>query len=718
MSRIGVFLCTCDDKIGKSIDVDAVASAVQKTSSFSEKLGVWAVPHACLPDGTRNLREAIFDNDLDRVVVAACPTRFQEKHLREVCLSANVNANHFALVDWREGCAWAHRGDKTSATEKAIDLVAMGIARVAHARDVDGVMAQIAPRALVIGGGIAGMTAARTLADKGISVTLVEQNAELGGALRGAPLNGSQGAYAETLDTVRYHGFVRLRLNARVVGVSGSMGDYRVEIENASGTREVVDAGAIVVATGAQELHDARLYRYDGRRVVTLSEFERQNSAIRNPQSAIAYILCAGSRNERVPYCSNVCCLAALNQAIRVKRAHPESRITILFRDLYLLGDEMNDEVVREARRADVEFARYAASNPPRVEEDAVVVRDELSGTTRRIAYNRVVLATPLVPRDDAGVIARLLHLTRDEDGFFTDPHLRVRPENRSERGIFVCGAAHRPVDVDTAILQGMTAAARAARWIESREVMRPAFSARVNEQFCTGCAQCVEACAVGAIEMGAVRSEPRSDSGVALRGANGTPLCSFVSLRTPDYKQSPFNHAHINPFLCLACGNCIAACPSKSIEMPCYSDAQIFAQIDAALNDSRQQTADGGQQSVVGGHLVFACHWSGFAAMELAGARRMQYRADTRVIELPCSARLDALHVLYALLNGAARVVVALCPPNECHFGNGNRYAEARIENLRAQIAAHGIEPRRLQIARMLGDDAGAWVRAMEEAQ
>jgi heterodisulfide reductase subunit A len=156
---------------------------------------------------------------------------------------------------------------------------------------------------------------------------------------------------------------------------------------------------------------------------------------------------------------------------------------------------------------------------------------------------------------------------------------------------------------------------------------------------------------------------------------------------------------------LCLACGNCIVACPSKAIEMPHPSDAQILTQIDAALATRR----DGEPRS-----LVFACQWSGFAAMELAGARRLKYPASARVIELPCSARLDPLHVLYAFLHGADHAMVALCPPNECHFGNGNRHAEARIENLRAQLAAHGIDPQRLQIARMMGDDAGAWVRAV----
>jgi heterodisulfide reductase subunit A len=690
MNHIGVFLCTCDGEIDESIDVAAVEKVVRADAFVAQ------MPHACLPDGIRALKDAIRDNNLERVVVAACPARLQEKHLRDACVDAGVNVNHFSLVDWREGCAWAHR---ENATPKALDLVQMGSARVGNAQQIDGVLTRIAPHVLVIGGGIAGMTAARALADRSIGVTLVEQAAYLGGQLRGIPLNGTAKAYDETLDAVRHHPYVRLRLNARVVKVDGSVGDYHVKIEGPN-VRETSNIGAIIIATGAQEYRDPRLYRYDGRRVVTLREFE--NPVSRLTFHDLVYVLCAGARDNHISYCSNVCCLNALSQAIRVKHAKPDARVTILFRDLYLLGDESNEGVVREARRTGVEFARYAPTNPPRVEDGTVVMRDELTGTTRRIEYDRVVLATPLVPRDDAGVIARLFNLPRDADGFFLDPHLRVRPEWQSERGIFVCGSAHRPVDVDTAIMQGLTTAARAARFVQQRKMMRPAWSARVNEQVCTGCAQCVETCAFGAI---ATRPSP-------------FPLPE----RERGRGEGEFARAVIDPFLCLACGNCVVACPSKAITMPNPSDAQIFAQIDAALcrQVNRYTSTQEGDLPVHSStclpvYLIFACQWSGFAAMELAGARRMQYPTNVRVIELPCSARLDPLHVLYALVNGAERVLVALCPPDECHFGDGNRYAEARIENLRAQLAAHGIDPQRVQIARMTGDDASAWVRMME---
>lgn len=665
MSDIGVFLCTCDGKINMGIGVEAVARRIATGTNRETVI----VPHACLPDGRRELENTIREKGLARVVIAACPARLQEKRLRETCLRAGLDGDYCALVDWREGCANPHRGDKTAATEKAGDLVEMGIARVMNATGHNPAQARIVPRVLIIGGGIAGMTAARGLAERGIAVTLVERRGELGGQLARTSLNGAPEKFQAFKRHVLSHPRLALYLNSRLKRVSGEVGKYEVEIAYPDGATRA-QVGAIVVATGAHELRDPQLYHYDGRRVVTLSEFQSQISNL-HPPISLVFILCAGSRDARIPYCSKTCCLASLHQAIRVKREHPQADIVILFRDLYLRGDELNEQVVLDARKLGIEFIRYASNDPPRVEQDGVTVREYSTGLTRQIACDRVVLATPQVAQDDAGMLARWLHLPRDENGFFIDPHYRVRPEQQAERGIFICGSAHQPVDNETAALQGLTAAARAARFIQRGEVIHASASARVDLKLCTGCAQCIETCAFSAIEI----------------------------------FESPFHRARIDPFLCLACGNCLAACPAKAITLPGAEDAQILAQIDAALEHKR------GEESRI---LVFGCTWSGYAAMELAGARRMAYSARVRTIELPCSARLDPMHVLYALLNGADRVLLALCPPDECHYGNGNRYAEMRIEKLRAALAAHGIDPARVSLARILADDAEAWTRAV----
>lgn len=695
MTRTGVFLCTCNQRISKAIDVEQVGGA------FAGEALVKTYANLCLPDDLLNLKHDIVENNLERIVVAACPARFQKKHLQTACVEASVNLNRFGLVDWREGCAWAHRGDREGATAQAIDMLRMGVARVGEALPVDGVLTKITPRALVIGGGIAGVTAARAIADGGFPVILVERETELGGR-RSVPLNGRADLYEETRAAVLHNPAIQVRVGSRVVAVHGSAGNFRVVIAEDSGTARFEAAvGALVIATGARELRDPRMFRYDGRKVLTLGQFGIRNWGVGTPNSLV-YILCAGSRDGHIPYCSSTCCLDSLHQAIRFKNAHPAANVTILFRDFYLLGDESNDEVVREARRAGIEFVRYSGSTLPRVEDEFIVVRDA-AGMTRWIGYDQIVLATPQVPQEDAGEVARLFSLARDDDGFFPDPHLRVRPEDQSERGVFVCGSAHRPVDIDTAVMQGMTAAARAARFIQRREVMRPSFAAMVDTRLCTGCAQCVSTCPVGAISL--IPDGQLYPHGVAHPAGQVYSTSETRSV--------------IDPFLCLGCGNCLPACPSKAIDLPSASDAMIFAQIEAALGSDTvtRELEDAATVSLSPRPRVvaFCCEWSGVAAMELAGARRMKYSAQVRVVELPCSARLDPMHVLYALLKGAQSVVLALCPPNECHFTSGNRYAEARIERLRAELAAHGIDPQRLQIARMMGDDAGAWVSAIE---
>jgi heterodisulfide reductase subunit A len=702
MRRTGIFLCTCDGRIQRGVDLDAVQNGIQEQE---QNLFVTQITHACLPDGRAEIQRIISEQQVQNVVVAACPERFQGKQLRATCEAAGVRKHHFALVDWREGCADAHLAQRDRATHKAMDLVRMGIARVGNAQTVEPARTRISPHVLVIGGGIAGMTAAKELAARGVMVTLVERNPDLGGKLRDIPLNGSTRTFQETKYAVTLGPRVALYTDSQIVSAQGEVGHYRVLISHANGKTRLT-FGAIIVATGTQEFRDAHLYHHDGYRIVTLREFEQQistqqallqRSLLQQAPPSLVYILCAGSRDAHIPYCSNVCCLDSLHQALRVKRDHPETRITILFRDLYLGGDEWNDEIALEARRAGIEFLRYAPTNPPRVEEDAVTVHDVLSGTTHRLQYDRVVLATPLIPQDDSEHLARLLHLSRDADGFFIEPHYRVRPELQTERGIFICGSAHRPVDIDNAILQGEIAAARAAHFLERREVIHPAARAFVQTDVCTGCAQCVETCAFAAIEMRASDSDHSNTNLPAMTGIRGSR----------DF-QSPFDHAHIDPFLCLACGNCVVACPSRAIELPNASDAQIFAQLDAALGTQLQQ------ETANRVSVVFACEWSGTAAMELAGARGLDYSAHVRVIELPCSARLSPTHVLYALLHGADHVLLALCPPDECHFINGSRFAEMRIENLRAQLSAHGMDPQRVNYARMMGDDARAWVNAV----
>lgn len=666
MRNSGAVLCTCGREIASYIDVGRVVETLR------EEVSVTVVARLCAAEGKAQFRAFVRDNHIGAIAVAGCPARFLSRTLEELGHAVGLSAPRLTVVDWREGCAWPHAGQPHDATTKAIDLVRMGLARVEGAGVRAARAEPIVPRVLVIGGGIAGMTASRELTAQGIQVTLVERADWPGSQSHDVPLDGNGPAYEELARSLTDNPLIELRVATRVSTAQSRGGNFQVTLADREGLETQVRAGAVIIATGATEMRRPG-YRYDGRRVLTVRDLNAQLASGGAIPHRLIYVLCAASRDTQIPYCSRVCCLSALQQALEIKQANPETEITVLYRDLYLPGPTA-EETARLAQRAGVEFVHYQPADL-RIGEEWVSAGDDRTGTVWNGRYDRVVLATPRVPDPEAGHLARMFGLARDRNGFLPDPNWRVNARaiarRAPEQNVFVCGAAHGPVEFDTAVMQGMVAAQRAARLMRQGTRQAPVWSAFTKRELCTGCAQCVQSCPTGAVEL---TCEP--PAGI---------------------------RAEIDPFRCSACGNCLATCPSKAIEMPQWSDRQLLAQIDAALTPDE----DAGPHS-----LVFACRWSGFAAMELAGARRMLYPAGVRVIELPCSARLDARHVLYAFLNGAEWVTLALCPPGECHLGNGNAQAEERIQALRTQLAQWGFEPQRVRLARVKGDDATGWVR------
>jgi heterodisulfide reductase subunit A len=406
--------------------------------------------------------------------------------------------------------------------------------------------------------------------------------------------------------------------------------------------------------------------------VVTQLEFERELREITNEAQAIKIppniimILCAGQRNQAVSYCSGICCMGALKQAIEIKAVNPQASVTILFRDLYLLGEDIYEDQVRRARQAGIEFIRYAPEALPKVSEDAVEVHDELTGMDRRLPYNRIVLASPLVPQPDAGVLVHMLGIRQDENGFFPEVRYRLRPQDYVERGIYVCGAAHHPTDWIETEFQAVSAAFRALHHLGEGRVTSQAPVANVDESLCSGCGDCVEVCTFGAISM--------------------------------HRQEGVLDVSQIDPLLCTGCGNCVVACPVKAISLPINSDGQVLAQIDAALT--------GALQSDRRRILVFGCEWSGQAAAELAGVNKLSYPVEVRLIRVGCSARVDPMHILWAFFDGADGIFLGACPPGDCHYVNGNAYAQQRFDALKEMLAQSGFDPRRLRLEWITPDD------------
>jgi heterodisulfide reductase subunit A len=674
-AKLGVFICDCGDRIASILDMEALEREVRDLPgvSFARRLR-----YSCSPDGLAAIRSAIAEEGLSRVLVAGCTPRTLEPRFWAVCKEAGLDGELFELVDIREGCTWVHQDESQAATTKAVDLIRMGVVRVVLRQAREPVSTEIVPAALVIGGGLAGMTAALTLANAGLPVKLVERETTLGGMLSDVhtlyPDRRSAAEFvAEKVKGVTSHPRIEVLLESQVTDISGTVGRYTVSVNGPAGQQNGLSAfnvGAIIVATGARTLQPHGLFHYDGRRVVTQLEFERElrdgKAGTQALPASVVMILCAGQRNEAVPYCSGVCCLAALKQAMEVKTADPQASVTILFRDLYLLGEDIYEEELLKARRAGVEFIRYAPSSPPAVSDEAVEVHDELTGKDRRLPYDRVVLATPLVPQPDASVVAHILGIAQDQNGFFPEMRYRLRPQKYAERGIYICGAAHYPAGWTEAEFQATSAAFNALRHLRAGKVTSQAPVAVVDEKLCTGCGNCVQTCAFDAIAM--------------------------------HKREGVLDLSQIDPLLCKGCGNCVVACPVKAISQPLNSDVQVLAQIEVALatasQDSRPRI------------LAFGCEWSSHAAAELAGASKLSYPAEVRLIRVGCSARCDPTHILWAFFSGADGVFLGACPPGDCHYVNGNRYAQERIGTLRGLLAESGFDPRRLRLEWITPDD------------
>ncbi len=671
--KLGIFICDCGDRVASILDMDALESGARELPGVSVAR---RLRYSCSPDGLAAIRSAVAEERLNQILVAGCTPRTLEHRFSTALGEAGLGDGLFELVDIREGCAWVHQDDPQVATAKALDLIRMGVARITPRQARQPVSAEVAPTVLVIGGGLAGMTAALTLADSGQPVKLVEREAALGGMLRHAhtlyPDGRSAAEFlAQKVEAVTRHPKIEVLLRSAVTDISGTVGRYTVRVDRAG---KQLDVGAIVVATGAATLRPWGRFRYDGKRVVTQLEFEGElrDSACIGRLSRVVMILCAGQRNEAVPYCSSVCCAAALKQAMEVKAAKPDASVTILFRDLNLLGEATYEQKLTAARQAGVDFIQYEPSSPPKVTTDTVEVHDELSGAGRCLPYDRVVLATPLVPQPDASVVAHMLGIAQDENGFMSEARYRLRPQGFAERGIYICGAAHYPATLADAKFQATSAALRAARYLRAGQISNYAPVATVDEKLCTGCGNCVGACRFRAISL--------------------------------HKRGGALDVSRVDPLLCTGCGNCVVTCPVKAVTQPRDSDAEVLAQIEAALATASQKMRPR--------ILVFGCEWSSHAAAELAGAKRLSYPAEAHLIRTKCSARFDPTHILWALLSGADGVFLGACPPGKCHYLNGNHHAQKRIDTLHTLLAESGFDPRRLRLEWITPDDPHDFVR------
>lgn len=669
--KIGVFICDCGREIASYLDTEALARAAEQLLgvTFSQR-----IPYPCSQKGLTKIREAIRGAGLNRVVVAGCTPRTHEALFRSACQEAGLNGHLLEMVNIREGCAWVHQADGEAAMAKALDLIRAGVARASLLEPYEGIRVQIAPSALVIGGGIAGMTAALALAERGVPVKLIEKEHDLGGLVRNLHTIYPTGQRASELLKIQIEALgkkpnVEILVDAQVKEVMGSIGNYHVVVTS-DGAEGIFDVGAIIVATGALVRRPYGSFRYGTSKVITQLELESVLAKGDIQAEQIVMILCAGSRDERTPYCSEICCMAALKQAIFIKETHPRVKLTLAFRDLRLEGDNPEADL-QKAKQLGVEFIQYGDKAEPRVTAERVEAYDLLTERQTTLPYDLLVLATPLVPQKDVTVLASLLKVPLDSHGFFPDVRFRLRPRDHVERGIYVCGAAHYPSDIQETTFQALSAAARAFNFLRQNQVVSEGPVAVVDATLCTGCGSCVE-------------------------------ICPFYAINLKE-KDGLLSTSVVDPLLCKGCGLCAPTCPVKAISPQGSSDPQLMAQIKAVLSSKKGR----GKPLILG----MFCEWSAYAAAELAGVRRLQYPSNLRILPLRCAGRIDPYHILWAFLSGADGVVVGGCPPGNCHYVNGNQEAERRVAKLVDALAARGFKIERLRLKWFQPDDAPAFV-------
>jgi heterodisulfide reductase subunit A len=546
--RVGVYVCNCGSNIAGFLDTKGVAEYAR---TLPNVVFVRENLFSCSEAGINDIRKGITENNLNRVVVAACTPRTHEPTFRAACADAGLNPYYFEFVNIREHCSWVHKQDREAATAKAKDLVRMGVARAAYLEPLEPIVGDVARLAVVIGGGISGMTAALGLAERGFDVALVEKERELGGLVKEIgqiyPWRIKAKPYVSALVArVTKNPRIRVLKSSQVTEVRGFVGKYEVSV---SPLGEQVVAGVIVLATGARPLVPDGLYGYDGKHVITQLELERRLARPAVAARNVVMIECAGARSRERIYCSRICCMTSLKNALVLKQKRVSS-VIILYRDLMCYG-VANEAILREAKRAGVKFIKYSADKPPQVDGEEVRVTSDVLGEDLVLPYDLVALSTPLVPAPTNRALSQILKVPVDEDGFFLEAHIKLRPLDFATDGIFVCGTARWPASVEECVEQALGAAARASTFLVAGRVkVEPAVSF-ISVDDCRGCGLCVALCPYGAIEL-------------------------------VDTEQG--KRAHTVEVACKGCGVCGSTCYRRAIKMRHFTDEQMTAQIRAAF--------------------------------------------------------------------------------------------------------------------------------------
>ena len=558
--RIGVFVCRCGINIAGVVNVPEVAEyagALPYVEYFTDNL------YTCSQDTQDTMTQIIKEKKLNRVVVAACTPKTHEPLFQETLMAAGLNKYLFEMCNIRNQDSWVHKNTPELATEKAKDLVRMAVSKVALMQPLQETELNVNPTALVIGGGISGMSAARSFARQGYETHLVERTDQLGGQAHNLYKTLSGDLVSEKLAVliadIEANDRIKLHLNTTLTSVDGFVGNFKSTLAT-DGKEEELEYGVTVVATGGKGLKPEEYCYGEDPRILSSLELDKKlidaDPALAEAKTAV-FIQCVGSREPQRPYCSRVCCTHSIDNALSLKKINPDMNIYILYRDIRTYGEK--EYLYKEAREKGIIFIRYSLGKKPdvRLEDGRIVItaEDHVLQRPLEISTDFLTLASAIIPNSQAE-LANFFKVTLNEDGFFVEKHAKLGPSEFATDGVFLSGLAHYPKPIDEAIAQGRAAASRAITLLAKETVHTSGNVAQTDPANCSACGVCVAICPYSAP--------------------------TFIE---PDARMFP-GKAQINPVLCKGCGLCVASCRSGAIHLKGFDNDQIFAQI-FSLNEA-----------------------------------------------------------------------------------------------------------------------------------
>jgi len=674
--RVGVFVCDCGTNIARTVNVPEVVEYAKGLSNvvFAEE-GKWS----CSVDYLAKMQGSIKEHNLNRVVIASCTPRTHEPLFKKTVKEAGLNPYLLEFVSIREQASWVHMNEPARATEKAKDLIKMGVAKAILLEPGEEIRLPVKQDCLIIGGGMAGMTAALNIAAQGFKAIIVEKQPQLGGLLNKLYHVAPEEVLADEIvktkaGLVARNENIKVYTGTEIEDIQGYIGNYKVRVKTNSASEEF-DASTIIVATGMKESEPVGRYGYgDDPRVITQLQLEAllKNNEL-EAKKDVVIINCVNSKNG-TRGCCNIGCLTSVKNAMALKAINKDISVYILYRDLSIVKEEVN--YLRDARNMGIKFIRYTEERQPEVSPEngrlAVKVFDLLLGRELKIPADLIVLTTAFEGDSTVDQLKGQLKVSTNPDGFFQEAHVKLGPSDFPSDGLYLCGCARSPKNLKDTCEEAMGAAMRASIPMKVGYLEAEGIVADIDLDACNNCGVCVKNCPYSAIQW--VDDKP-----------------------------------NVIKALCKGCGLCAADCTKDAVTIVHYSDKQILAQVEAALAEKAQEKI-----------IAFCCHWCALGAVDMAGVSRLQYPPNVRIIRVMCAARVATKFVLRAFELGVAGVLVAGCEFPTCHYIVGNYKAEKRMERItKKRLAKKGYDPDKLWTAWLSAADGpkfAATMRAMVE--